>query len=218
MIRRLVLVVSVICVWTLLAAAAMAQENRKWEVFGGFSYFRVETAPELDVFGVAHINTLGWHASFSEYPLDWLGGTCDFSGFYGRPTITVPANYIAPGNPPTNLNLDNSVNSSTYTAMFGPSFASRRNPNVKAFTHILLGVVREDVSLTSKGEILAGTSVRGSDTTFGFAVGGGVDFKITNLVAVRGQADWIRSTFKDGGDDRQNHVRVSMGLVFRLGS
>ncbi len=218
MIRRFLLVLSALCLWTLFATSAMAQENRKWEVFGGFSYLRVETSPELEVFDVAHINTLGWHGSFSEYPLDWLGGTCDFSGFYGRPTITVPANYFGPGKPPAKQTLDNTINSSTYTAMFGPSLAYRRNPNVKTFAHVLLGVVREDSSLTSKGEILAGTSVRGSDTTFGFAVGGGVDFKITKLVALRGQADWIRSTFKDGGDDRQNHVRVSMGLVFRLGS
>ncbi len=215
--RKLVFVAFVFCSWIFLPVAATAEEPRKWEAFGGFSYFRAETAPELDVFGAGHINTYGWHGSLSEYPLHWFGGTFDFSGVYAQPTLTVPANFVAPGVPETDLSIKHAVKTSAYTVMFGPSFAYRRNPNVKVFAHVLLGGVNGHSSLTSSGEILVGYPISSSEWVFGYAVGGGVDVKISKLVAVRGQGDLIRSSFQDGGNDWQNNVRVSIGLVFRLG-
>ncbi len=217
MMRKLVMIAFVVCMWIFLSAAAMAQDVRRWEIFGGFTYLCAETSPELDVFGAGHIKNFGWHGSISEYPWHWFGGTFDFSGAYGRPTITIPANYVGPGIPPTDLSYSDKVNTSVYTLMFGPSIGYRRNSHVKAFAHVLIGGVNGSSSLTSGGEILVGVPVSASEWGWGYAAGGGVDVTITKLVAVRGQADWIRSTFKDGGDDRQNNVRVSGGLVFRLG-
>ncbi len=215
--RKLVLIAFVFCSWIFLPVAATAEEPKKWEAFGGFSYFRVETAPELNVLGAGHINTFGWHGSLSEYPVHWFGGTFDFSGVYGQPTLTVPANFVAPGVPQTAMSIEHALKTSVHTLMFGPSFAYRRNPKASVFAHVLLGGVAGHSTLTSGGEILVGYPLDETEWVFGYALGGGVDLTITKLVAVRGQVDLIRSSFRDGGNDWQNNVRVSMGLVFRLG-
>ena len=217
MARRLVFAGFVCCVLIFLPAAASAEDVPKWEAFGGFSYFRAETAPELDVLGVGHMNTFGWHGSISDYPVHWFGATFDFSGAYGQPTLTIPANYLGPGVPETDQNIKNAIKTSAHTFMFGPSFAYRRHPNVKAFAHVLLGGLNGRSSLTSSGEMLVGYPVTSSDWVFGYAVGGGFDVKMAKRVGLRMQGDLIRSTFQDGGNDWQNNIRVSVGLVFRLG-
>lgn len=192
------------------------ESRRDLEVFGGASYLRADIAPELEQFGAAHVNTLGWHASMSEYLNSWAGGTIDFSGNYGRPSLSIQANAFGPGLPPANVSLSDFANLSMYTAMAGPSVAYRKAEAWQPFAHVLLGVVHARASTTSKGAALIGGNIKSSDTVFGYALGGGVDIKVTSLVAIRGQADFIRSQFNDLGDDRQNNFRVSGGLVFRF--
>ncbi len=219
MMRKLVIIAFVLGSWVFLPAAVTAQEVGDWELFGGFSYLRAETSPELDPLGVGHINSFGWQASITEYPYHWFGATADFSGVYAQPTITIPANYFGPANPPTDTSISNALNSSAFTMMFGPSFAYRRNPGVIPFAHVLLGGMNGRLSLTSKGEMIAGPVASTSEWVFAYAFGGGVDFRLSKkLVALRTQADWIRSHFPDGGDDRQNNIRASIGLVFRIKS
>jgi len=208
----------IVVVVFLSSLSLWSQPAPQLEVFGGASYFRADISPDLAQFGVAHVNTYGWHASASEYLNRWFGGTADFSGNYGRPTVSVAANALGPGLPPTNVSLSDIVNLSTYTAMFGPSVAYRKSEAFQPFAHVLLGVVHARASTTSKGAAVIGTDAKTSDTVFGYALGGGVDVKLTSLVALRGQADFIRSQFNDLGDDRQNNFRVSGGIVFRFGS
>ena len=209
----LMLSVLVLLLATCVPAAAQSDE---WQVFGGFSYFRAATSPQLQPFGLQHINAYGWDGAVTEYPWRWLGATLDVSGAYANPSITIPANYFGPGTPPTNTTINNAIHTSAYTMMFGPSFAYRQNSTVQPFAHVLLGGVHGQASLTSKGELLAGTSASASDWSFGYAVGGGVDVKITKCLAVRGQGDWIRTAFKNADNDRQNNIRVLAGLVFRF--
>ncbi len=210
------LVLSVLTVLLLTCVPAAAQSD--WRLFGGFSYGRAEMSPQLEPFGVGHINAIGWGASVTQYMswARWFGATAEASGVYKNPTITIPANYFGEGDPATNLVYENYVRGTAYTAMFGPSFAYRRNSIIEPFAHILFGGVHGEVKLTSKGESLVGTSANASGWEFGYALGGGADFKISKLVALRGQADWIRSTFPDADKDRQNHIRILGGLVFRL--
>jgi opacity protein-like surface antigen len=200
----------------LLTCAVPAAAQSEWQVFGGVSYFRAATSPQLQPFGLDHVNAYGWDAAVTQYPWHWVGATFDVSGAYANPDITIPANYFGPGNPPSNTTISNAIHTSAYTLMFGPSFAYRENEKVQPFVHVLLGGVRGQASLTSKGEILAGTSANASDWSFGYAVGGGVDVKITKCLAVRGQGDWIRTAFKNGDNDRQNNIRVLGGLVYRF--
>jgi opacity protein-like surface antigen len=89
---------------------------------------------------------------------------------------------------------------------------------VQPFAHVLLGGINGKASLTEKGETLLGSSYSSSEWVFGYAIGGGSDGRITDKVAIRGQGDWIRSSFQTLNNDRQNNIRVSVGLVYRWGS
>lgn len=207
---------SALVVLLLTCVPAAAQSD--WQLFGGVSYIRSEITPYLEPFGLNSISAMGWGASITNYSsLRWLGATADVSGVYKNPTITIPADYIEPGFPETDMEFTNLIYTPTYTAMFGPSFAYRNNPNIEPFAHVMIGAVYREASLTSKGQILAGTSVSGSEWVLGYALGGGVDIKISKLLALRGQVDWIRSTFSDFDTDRQNNIKVMGGLVFRIG-
>src|SRR5213596_2891209 len=63
----------------LLPLAAMAQDTPKAEVFGGYSYLRVN---ELSGLGIG-LNLNGWNGSVTGNVNDWFGVKADFSGQYG---------------------------------------------------------------------------------------------------------------------------------------
>lgn len=206
---------SVLAAILVVCIPAVAQSD--WQLFGGVSYIRSETTPYLEPLGLDNIDGIGWGASVTNYTsLRWLGLTLDMSGVYKNPTITVPADFLEPGLPETDMEITNAIRTPTYTIMFGPSFAYRKSRAFEPFAHVMLGAVLREASLTSKGEFLAGTSLTSSEWKFGYALGGGVDIKISKLLAVRGQVDWIRSTFADLDTDRQNNIKVMGGLVFRF--
>jgi opacity protein-like surface antigen len=204
----------------LFCVPASAQSD--WRVFGGFTfngvdYLSADTSSGPGSLGVSDANMYGWSASVTQYTsLGWLGATIEAGGLYKTPTVTIPADYFETGVPAVDTEFDNAVHTSMYTAMIGPSVAYRGSPDVEPFAHVLFGGLYGKAKLSSSGEILAGGPMEASDWVFGYAVGGGADFKITKSVAVRGQVDWIRSTFRDGDNDRQNGIRVSCGLVLRL--
>jgi len=48
--------------------------------------------------------------------------------------------------------------------------------------------------------------------------GGGIDIKITKLIAIRPvQAEYFLTKIPDGLNNRQNNFRFSAGIVFRFG-
>ncbi len=179
----------------LIPMAAMAQEEYpKAEVFGGYSYLRAN--PD-------GMNLHGWNASVTANVTDWFGVEGDFSGHYGSPSIygfEIP--YV-----------DIDINSHTF--MVGPKL-TYRSGSVAPFAHFLIGAAR------------AGTSAYGyslSDTAMAAAVGGGIDINLSESVAIRAiQADYLMTRFNVGSqvlfsgfDDRQDNLRISAGLVFKLG-
>ncbi len=204
-----VLLFSVFCV------PASAQSD--WRVFGGFSYARIDTSSELEPLGLDNMNMYGWAASVSQYTsLPWLGVTAEVGGLYKTMDITIPADYYEPGFPATDVDVSNAMNTTIYSAMVGPSFAYRGSADVEPFAHVLLGGVYGKTCETSGAEYLFDSSLTGSDWVFGYAIGGGIDFKVSKYVAIRAQTDWIRSAFHDGDEDRQNNIRVLGGLVLRF--
>ena len=216
--RKTLALLTLMTLAVMLATCIPAAAQSDWRLFGGISYVRFETIPQMKPFGLEHISSIGWGASLTQYMswAQWFGFTAELSGAYKKPRLTIPANYFGEGNPATNTEITNAIHASTHTAMYGPSFAYRKISAIEPFAHILLGAVNEKASLTSTGVSLTGTSIDSSGWAFATALGGGADIKISKLLAVRGQADWIRSTFQDGEKDRQNNIRVMGGLVFRF--
>lgn len=70
---------------------------------------------------------------------------------------------------------------------------------------------------TPFGQILFGAahigSLGASDTSFGQAVGGGLDYRLSGPVSWRNQLDYLRTGFFG---TTQNNVRFSTGLAFRF--
>ncbi len=89
-----------------------------------------------------------------------------------------------------------------YNFLFGPTVFHRMD-KATAFAHILFG-----------GSRAGGSGF--SDTSFAWALGGGVDWNVKPAVAIRvGQIDYLPTYF--GSNRTQNNFRYSAGVVFRFG-
>lgn len=142
-----------------------------------------------------HMN--GWEGNAEGKFLPWLGGVADLDWHYGGANVTCSA--VGPNCPSLRFRL----NGSRHTVLFGPR-ASASFRNYTFFAQFLLGLTFQTVA--------AGTTST-SDRSFSDAVGGGLDYKLLENVAWRGQVDWVHSRLFGG---TQSNVRISTGIVFRF--
>ena len=160
-----------------------------------------QDAPRVEIFGGYSylradrgdngINLNGWNAAVAGNINKWFGVVGDFSGHYGSIDLA-----------PT-VKLD--VNSHLFLA--GPRFSCRKHERVTPFAHVLLGGARDEFSAQGLSE---------SSIAFAAAMGGGLDVKVSDRVALRlFQADYVLTRFND---DSQHNFRLSTGLVIRLGN
>lgn len=167
-----------------------------WEIFGGYSFSRVSAGAANAFVATFPLqqNSNGWEASLGQNVNRWLGGVADFGGAYA------------------NRNVGGlQFNSSAYSFLFGPQFALRTQ-RISLFGRAMIG--GEHALLNFSGS----TSPIFSQTKWAYALGGGADIKLTRLVSLRADADFIRTHFPEAlAKDFQNNVRVSAGLAFTLG-
>lgn len=174
--------------------SAAAQDAPRAEIFGGYSFLHA------DLGSSEYLN--GFHLSGTLNTKKWVGMAADFSSHYGSTTAITPLDTFRP-------------NISAQLLTFGPRF-SLRNEAVTTFGHVMFGVVRlhqaSATGTTNPTMVLQG----GTDTSPAVQFGGGVDVKASENLALRiFQADYIMTFF---GTTRQNHIRLSTGLVVRLGA
>lgn len=94
-------------------------------------------------------------------------------------------------------------NGTLYSYLFGPKIAFRSG-RITPFAQALFGGAHASVGSSS-------------ENAFAMALGGGVDANVTSHIGVRlVQAEYFLTDLKDGGNNRQNNVRVSAGVVFRF--
>jgi len=80
---------------------------------------------------------------------------------------------------------------------------------VVPFAQVLLGGSHASGNYASDG---------GLSNAFAATMGGGIDVPLTSGVAVRAfQADYYFTHFPNAVNDHQNNLRISVGLVFKLG-
>ncbi|MBO0723924.1 MAG: outer membrane beta-barrel protein, partial [Blastocatellia bacterium] len=197
-----------------VSLAAQAQEPPRVEVFGGYSYLRGDL-------GDVSPNTNGVLGSVT-YNFDRvLGVKAEFGGQTGSLNVSAPVNNAPPG---TTTQFD--VRPSYFTFLFGPQFTYRKSQRITPFAHVLLGGVRLKLrvpqaaiqfplpGVTPPPNLALAPSVNfitGTNTAFGVAVGGGMDIRLSKLVAFRlFQADYLLSRLSPG---TQNNLRLSTGLV-----
>ena len=189
---------------TLIAAACMSflfvtlsssQLLPKGNVFIGYSYARA------DVGGGNNVNLNGWNGSLEGRIFPHVGIVADLSGVYGGndspsicPVLVIPAGGGC-------INVHTSIHQTN--VLFGPR-VSLSVGKVRPFAHFLVGVAHE--SLSSNGS-------SNSNTSFGDALGGGVDYKLFHVAAWRFEGDYVGTRYFGG---TQSDFRLSTGLVFNF--
>jgi hypothetical protein len=177
----------------LVTGTASSQQTQQVQIFGGYSFahiapcgtgggscgfegtsFQGSVSPKSGNFN-------GWNAAATYFFAHGMGATADFAGYYGTLNYTDAS----------------TTSSSTYTMLFGPTFAAKFG-RVSAFTNFLFGA--ETVHFDSI-----------SRSGFACAFGGGVDYNLRKHIRMRlAQLDYLVSQNPawSGG------FRYSGGLVF----
>jgi outer membrane immunogenic protein len=97
--------------------------------------------------------------------------------------------------------------------LLGPRRTWHCGHRIAPFGQVLLGGAHASGALTP-----GSTGLPGSENAFAMTAGGGVDAKLTRHLALRVlQADYYLTRFENGDNDHQNNLRISAGIVFRLG-
>jgi len=146
--------------------------------------------PKAEIFGGYQFlhsegeNFNGWNASLTGNVNKAFGVTGDFSGSYKTISGIDFKVYTYTGGPVLNLNHEGTVN---------------------PFVHALFG-----------GAHFVGSAGEASASLNGFTMmyGGGADVKMSKLVALRGQVDWVY--YHVSGANSSKNVRLSTGFVFRF--
>jgi hypothetical protein len=175
-----------VAVFCLVSLAASAQIPTKGNVFLGYSYM------SADANSGSRPNLNGWDGSLEGKFLPWVGIVADLNGQYGSQSITVGSTTVKPSQHYLNV-------------LFGPQ-VSVPIGKLTPFARVLIGVSHINIGSTS-------LSSSTSDTSFGDAVGGGVDYKLIPGLAWRVQADLVQTRFFGTS---QKDFRLATGVVFRF--
>ncbi len=173
----------------------VAQDAPLVEIFGGYSLVIVDTEDTIYVPEDLDLNLNGWNAQVAFNGNKWLGAVVDFGGYYGS----------VEG--PEEVGEDADV--SVHSIMFGPRVALYRG-KVTPFVQLLAGYAR--IKADVDGEEIFG------ENNFAMAFGGGIDYNLTDKIAIRPvQLDYFTTKARLTGDFA-DHLRYSAGVVIKLGS
>jgi Outer membrane protein beta-barrel domain len=157
------------------------------EVFGGYSY----TSSNFAWYGNGEN---GWNAGGAVNPNKWIGFKADLAQYrytYG------------PGD-----------HSTTTTFLFGPqvSIPLPKASRIRPFGEFLIGGAHIYYHLQGYSSDFFKQS-----TSFAWALGGGLDFRLSNHFWLRGEADYLRNhfiTFDDQLHVADSRARIVTGLVY----
>ncbi len=219
------------------APLALAQNNeRKVEVFAGISAIAAQNAlanKDIKTFdGITpaqfralagfelldnerFIPAYGFETNVTRYFSKHVGLSGDFSGYYRRANARIADSLFK---------ADHSI----YYAMAGPKVKLLNEHRANVFFHALAGAAHTSVSYRENTNTNPVTA-KDSSTRFAFALGGGIDLRISKRVSARiFQIDYLpmlgkdrRVTASDGtivdinGRAQQGNFRISAGIVFR---
>ncbi len=214
--------------------AGFAQDAPKAEIFAGYSYGNYElisgsssllaATTTVSSAPSARLGLNGWNGSVAVNMNRWFSFATDFSGYYGGSSAsTITTETFSPCSgcgTQTNTIVNVASSPRIHNFLFGPQFTYPAG-KIRPFAHFLVGGEHVDLTrsenVTSSGVVITLPAIpesgHVSETGFAMALGGGVDYSIKRNLAWRLQADYLTSQAGVG----QNHVRISTGLVWRLG-
>jgi len=177
----------------MLAGAAYAQIPGG-NVYFGYSYM----SADLGSNNRSSLN--GWNGAIEGKVLPFIGLVADFSGEYGNagPVPSLVCNVNVGGSC-----LPLSASTHIQTFLFGPR-VSVSVAKFRPFAEALIGAghVSESASPFSN-----------SDTSFAYALGGGLDYHLIPLISWRLEGDMVQTRFFS---NTQNNVRISTGIVIHF--
>ncbi len=140
----------------------------------------------------------------------WMGGgKAEASAYFGR-DLSVVAEIAG--------EHANSINSageslSFVSYLFGPRYTFVNRSKLAPFAQFLVGGVHGfDGMFPGPGVYIS------NPDAFAFAPGGGLNLHLSHRFALRlVQADYFQTQLPNDGNNRQNHLRISGGVIFRFG-
>ncbi|HET7890263.1 MAG TPA: hypothetical protein VFL34_01985 [Candidatus Sulfotelmatobacter sp.] len=180
----------------LLAGLAHAQIP-SGNVFLGFSYERTNSSafgPGVVGSTVTGSNLHGWEASFEGKFLPFVGIVGDVSGHYGSQNFAE-----ATPNGPQTIN----VTGHEQEYLVGPRLSVPVG-KFRPFGELMVGAAHIHTG---------GTLPSPSNTSFAYAVGGGLDYRLFGPLAARIEGDYLRTGFFNS---KQNNFRLALGAVLRF--
>ncbi len=216
MARRIWAPVAVLCVLAFIVPdSAMAQQDRRFEAFGSFSYLIADVGG--NDLGLADARGVGFTGQFAFFLNDWLGLGTEVGYNNGDLDLPVIAIFPAP-----------EVDFSQWTVLFGPRFRFAETARFRAGAQAMAGIARGSVGVEFDPEELAfdlpdrfrrGLRLQAFDvafdqTVFALAVGVHFDLRINDRLTWRiVQPDVLLTGY---GDDTQAHFRIASGLGFEF--
>jgi opacity protein-like surface antigen len=175
----------------LFATVAAAQVPTSGNVFLGYSFENTDWSGLST--GLGRPNLSGWEASLEGKIFPHIGIVADLSGHYGSENFNPPPVSVPAGG-------DINVTGHELEVLFGPR-VSIPVGKITPFAEAFFGVAH-----IHNG----GAFPSNSNTSFGTALGGGLDYRIMRPVAIRVEADYLQTRFFS---TTQDNFRLSTGIA-----
>jgi outer membrane protein OmpA-like peptidoglycan-associated protein len=193
-------------------AAPSVREPRstpKVDIFLGYSYLRA--VPEL-ANGNRLVDLNGGSASIAFNLSRYFGIAADFGGY-----DDTRLRLAGPGaNPPSVVDSGGTA----FTYLLGPRLSFRNHSRITPFARVLFGAAHAG-QVTLSGCTGSSCTPLPAQTAFAMTAGGGFDIRLARHISIRAiQAEYLMTRFSDpttGAGNTQNDLRLSTGLLFRLG-
>ena len=209
----------------LAGSVVMAQEVPTAEAYLGYTFMRVNTSSQVNSFTPS--GGLGaFQVNFNKN----FGVVAEFGGTY-KEGISIAG-------------PDRALEQTQFTYLFGPRMFVNKAGRISPFFEFLVGGIHNSRSFAVANTVIppgfsvpsgvtmdvgaTTTRFRSTQNAYAMAIGGGLDLKLSNLIAVRPiQLDYLPSHFSPlnltgvgiPNDTRwQHNLRYSGGITFRFGS
>jgi opacity protein-like surface antigen len=224
--RQVSFAVVVLCSCASLASAQQTSPSvyPKLEVFGGYSangIFNNELEATVQNQNLASLfsdfagGPKGFEASIARNFTRYLGIKADFSMYYADDS-GLSTFQVCQSNSCTTTTQETRVDKRAFYFMAGPEIKARNRTRVTPFAHALFGVARSTADFSTASAIFTRSDSH-TRTGFAYALGGGLDFRVSKRFSVRAMADYTQTFLGDADPNesgRQNHVRFSLGILF----
>jgi opacity protein-like surface antigen len=166
----------------LLGGVAIAQEDHKFEVTGDYSYFRFN--PGLSKYFNSH-SLNGGGGDVTYFITSTIGAKADLQGYGSYSECTKPGAPIV-----------GCASGNLFTYLFGPEVKFRMG-KLERFGEVLVGGAHSNLYANACSKISGLCASKSpSNNAFAFEVGDGVDFAVTEKIAIRiVDADYVLTRF-----------------------